>query len=166
MWQSRTLAPPNCREDSGALRPPERRWLITKTNPARRDALKVETNLAVGQKYEWLDEWAFESTKGPLPSQKALEAFAFSVCKNQWALIAAMRSLVFPSPIVGIPGNGAGFAFDLDQKDPLGAGNECVDLIDRSVIGDELEVGPSDIVILRRKTRLDKVERFLFPGEP
>ena len=65
--------------------------------------------------------------------------------------------------MVGIAGNSAGFALDLDQKDALRASDEGINFVDRPIIGDELKIGPRDVVVPCRKARADKIQRFLFP---
>jgi len=160
-----TFAPTDRGQDSRTLWFSGCRRLVAQAHLAGRQALEVQSDRAVGKKNQRLDEGAFEVAKGTLPGQQTLEPFALAVGKDQRAVVAAADAFVFPDPVVGIAGDSAGFALDLDQKDALGAGNEGVDLVDRAVVGDELKIGPGDVIVLGRKACANEIQGFLFPGE-
>jgi hypothetical protein len=49
---------------------------------------------------------------------------------------------------------------DLDQEQPAGRDGQQVDLVNRAVLGDELDIGPRPVRLVAREARTDERERF------
>ena len=64
---------------------------------------------------------------------------------------------------MGVAGDAAWLALALDQKNALGAGDQQINLVNRAVIGNEFEIGPSEVVILGGETGVNEIQRLLLP---
>ena len=83
--------------------------------------------------------------QGRLPPQQRGQLLRLPVRQQQRVVERARPSLAPPRPGPLIAGHHAGRALDLDQEEPLRRQRQQVDLVDRPVVGEELEVRPDPV---------------------
>lgn len=153
-------------QDPGPFRFPWAGRLVSEPDIANRQALQVNPHFAVGKEHERLHEGTIAGlTKGPLAEEQTLEPSAFPVGHDERAFVALFAAIVFPDPILRVAGDHTWASLDFDKEDPLRAGDEQIGFIDGAVIGDELEVGPSEVSVLGYEPGMNEVERLLFRND-
>src|SRR6266508_705824 len=94
------------------------------------------------------------------------EPLRLSICQQQWVLLVSWPSaLLLAHPVALVAAHHAGPALDLHEVDPRRPDYEQVDLVDRSVGGDELEERERAVGIVIREPLANVVERLPLPRE-
>ena len=112
-----------------------------------------------------LDEGNLRFAESSLRSQQAFQPLALAVDQQHRVVGRVATSLVLPDPGLLVAGDRARATLDFHQECSVRTDHEQVDLVNRCVIGDELEQRPGQVIILARETLEDEVECLLLPWE-
>jgi hypothetical protein len=94
-----------------------------------------------GQEDSRLEERRANLLHRPLAAQEIDQRLRLAVGEDQGVVVSGAPAVVLdPGPGAGVALDVTGAALDLDQEEALGRQDEGVDLVDRAVAGDELEV--------------------------
>ena len=115
----------------------------------------------MGQKHQGFDE-QIAIPEGFLAAQQAFQALAFAVGENERVLNGLSAALMVPGPILSVPPQVPGVAFDLEQENPLRARDQHIDLVDRAVVRDELEIRPCPVVVLAWEPLVNEIQGLVF----
>lgn len=163
--QSRALPTPYGGHDAGTAGFPTSGFQIAQTDVVRSGALQAAPDMGVRQEDNGLDEGNLRFAQGSLNRQQAFQPLALAVEQKHRVVDRVATSLVLPDPGLLVAGDRAWATLDFHQKCSVRTDHEQVDLVNRSVIGEELEQRPGQAIILARETLEDEVECLLLPWE-
>ena len=113
----------------------------------------------------------FEKRAARLPLQCRLapqerdQLLGLAVREQERVVRRLDTAVLAPSPRAPVTLHDAGLALDLDQVEALGRQDEQIDLVDRPVIGDELEVRPGPVGFVIRQPLAHERQRLPLPRE-
>ena len=100
-----------------------------------------------------------------LSTQEGDQLLRLAIREQQRVVNRLQAPVVPPRPRTLVALHGAGAALDLDEVEALRREDEEVDLVDRPVVGDELEVRPRAVRVVIGQPVAHERERLPLPGE-
>ena len=100
-----------------------------------------------------------------LSTQEGDQLLRLAIREQQWVVDRLQAPIVPPRPRALVALHDSGAALDLDEVEALRRQHEQVDLVDRTVVGDELEVRPRAVRVVIGQPVAHERERVPLPGE-
>jgi hypothetical protein len=138
---------------------------VTQADAAGGTPLELTTHLGMRKEHQGLDEGGGDAAKGPLAREQTFQPLALPVREEHGVVLGVPLPLVIPGPDGLVARHGAGTALDFGEEGALRTDDQQVHLIDGTILRDEFEVRPGEIIVLRREVLEDKIQRLLLPRE-
>src|SRR5664280_620770 len=97
---------------------------------------------------------------------KIRQLASLGIRQHQGAVDREGVTIFLPIPTVAVAGDDSATALDLDQEDAGARHNKCINLVDRAVVSNKLEVAIEEGWVGVRKPLAQKLQRHPLVGEP
>jgi hypothetical protein len=127
--------------------------------------VEATVKLRRGQEYEGRHPWWPLTLECWLAGEERPEPLRLRVGEEQGVVEQRPGAVgPFQPPALAVTGQHARPRLDLDKEETAGCDGQQVDLVDRAVLGDELDVSPSPVGLVVGKARSNERERFALVG--